>query len=46
VVDPTGLADPQEAFAAAIARPADALTAHAVRDQLYRAPASTHPESS
>jgi hypothetical protein len=37
VVDPTGLADPQQAFAAAIDRPADALTAHAVRDQLYRA---------
>jgi hypothetical protein len=36
VVDPTGLADPQEAFAAAIARPANALTAHAVRHQLYR----------
>jgi ATP-dependent exoDNAse (exonuclease V) alpha subunit len=37
VLDPTGLADPQEAFAAAVARPANALTAHAVRDQLYRA---------
>jgi ATP-dependent exoDNAse (exonuclease V) alpha subunit len=37
VLDPTGLADPQEAFAAAIARPANALTAHAVCDQLYRA---------
>jgi conjugative relaxase-like TrwC/TraI family protein len=37
MVDPTGLADPQEAFAAAIARPANALTAHAVREQLYRA---------
>jgi ATP-dependent exoDNAse (exonuclease V) alpha subunit len=37
VIDPTGLADPQEAFAAAIARPANALTVHAVREQLYRA---------
>jgi conjugative relaxase-like TrwC/TraI family protein len=37
VLDPTGLADPQEAFAAAVARPANALTAHADRDQLYRA---------
>ncbi len=33
-VDPTGLADAEEAFAAAIARPANALTAHAVRAQL------------
>jgi hypothetical protein len=37
ILDPTGLADAQEAFAAAIARPANALTAHAVREQLYRA---------
>jgi conjugative relaxase-like TrwC/TraI family protein len=37
VLDPTGPADPEDAFAAAIARPANALTAHAVRDQLYRA---------
>jgi conjugative relaxase-like TrwC/TraI family protein len=37
ILDPTGLADPQETFAAAIARPANALTAHAVREQLYRA---------
>jgi conjugative relaxase-like TrwC/TraI family protein len=37
VPDPTGLADPQDAFIAAIARPANALTAHAVRDQLYLA---------
>ncbi|HYZ99130.1 MAG TPA: hypothetical protein VE575_10305 [Acidimicrobiales bacterium] len=37
ILDPTGLADPEEAFAAAIAQPARALTAHAVRDQLYRA---------
>ncbi len=34
VVDRTGLADSEEAFAAAIARPANALTAHAVRAQL------------
>ncbi len=34
VVDRTGLADAEEAFAAAIARPANALTAHAVRAQL------------
>jgi conjugative relaxase-like TrwC/TraI family protein len=37
VLDPTGLAEPEEAFGAAVARPANALTAHAVRDQLYRA---------
>jgi hypothetical protein len=37
LVDPTGLEEPEEAFAAAIARPANALTAHAVREQLYRA---------
>ncbi len=34
VVDRTGLADAEEAFAAAIARPANALAAHAVRAQL------------
>ncbi|HSH60465.1 MAG TPA: hypothetical protein VK988_12680, partial [Acidimicrobiales bacterium] len=34
VVDRTGLADAEEAFASAIARPANALTAHAVRAQL------------
>ncbi|HSH61340.1 MAG TPA: AAA family ATPase, partial [Acidimicrobiales bacterium] len=34
VADPTGLADAEEAFASAIARPANALTAHAVRAQL------------
>ncbi len=34
VVDRSGLADPEEAFAAAIARPANALTAHGVRAQL------------
>ncbi len=34
VVDPTGLADAEEAFASAIARTANALTAHAVRVKL------------
>lgn len=34
VVDPTGMADPEEAFAAVIARPANARTALAVRDRL------------
>jgi conjugative relaxase-like TrwC/TraI family protein len=34
VVDRTGLADAEEAFASAIARPANALTAHAVRAKL------------
>ncbi|MDP9419445.1 MAG: AAA family ATPase [Actinomycetota bacterium] len=34
VVDRTDLADAEDAFAAAIARPANALTAHAVRAQL------------
>ncbi len=34
VLDPTGLADAEEAFASAITRPANALTAHAVRAQL------------
>ncbi len=34
VVEPTGLADAEEAFASAIARPAIAMTAHAVRTQL------------
>jgi conjugative relaxase-like TrwC/TraI family protein len=37
VVDTTGIAVPQEALAAVIARRANALTAHAVRGQLYRA---------
>jgi conjugative relaxase-like TrwC/TraI family protein len=37
LVDPTGLEEPEEAFAAAIARPANGLSAHAVREQLYRA---------
>ncbi|MGH9176947.1 MAG: ATP-dependent DNA helicase, partial [Acidimicrobiales bacterium] len=34
VVDPTGMADPEEAFAAVIARPANARSALAVRDRL------------
>ena len=34
VVDPTGMGDPEEAFAAVIARPANARTALAVRDRL------------
>ena len=34
IVDRTGLADPEDAFASAIARPANAQTAHAVRRQL------------
>ena len=37
VVDPTGLDNPEEAFAAAIGRPPNALTAHAVRRELYEA---------
>jgi ATP-dependent exoDNAse (exonuclease V) alpha subunit len=37
VVDATGLDNAEEAFAAAIARPPNALTAHAVRRQLYEA---------
>jgi len=34
IVDKTGLADAEDAFASAIARPANALTAHAVRKRL------------
>lgn len=37
IVDRAGVADAEDAFAAVIARPATALTAHATRDQLYRA---------
>ena len=37
IVDPTGLTAPQDAFAAAIAQPVNARTAHAIRDQLHRA---------
>ncbi len=42
VVDRTGLVDTEEAFAADIARPANALCAHAVRAQL-RGDAPTPP---
>lgn len=34
IVDKTGLADAEDVFASAIARPSNALTAHAVREQL------------
>ncbi|HUZ44356.1 MAG TPA: MobF family relaxase [Acidimicrobiales bacterium] len=37
VVDRTGLLDAEEAFADAIAKPVRALSAHGVRDHLYRA---------
>jgi hypothetical protein len=37
LVDRTGSADAEVSFAAAIARPPNAGTAHAVRDRLYRA---------
>jgi ATP-dependent exoDNAse (exonuclease V) alpha subunit len=37
IADPTGTADPAEALARAIARPPNATTAHAARDQLHRA---------
>ena len=43
VVDPTGMADPEEAFAAVIARPANARTALAVRDRLAGDRAATSP---
>ncbi|HVM06544.1 MAG TPA: MobF family relaxase [Acidimicrobiales bacterium] len=43
VVDPTGMADPEEAFAAVIARPANARTALAVRDRLADDRAVTPP---
>jgi conjugative relaxase-like TrwC/TraI family protein len=36
VLDPTGIGDPTEALARAIARPANASTAHALRARLYR----------
>jgi len=35
IVDPTGTADPTDALARAIARPANATTAHALRERLY-----------
>lgn len=37
ILDRTGKADAKELFASAISRPAHSLTAHMVRDQLYRA---------
>ena len=37
ILDPTGTADPEEALARAITRPANATTAHAARDRLHRA---------
>ncbi|MGH9180551.1 MAG: AAA family ATPase [Acidimicrobiales bacterium] len=43
VLDRTGLEDAEEVFAAAIARPPNARTAHAVRDQLYQAAGTTPP---
>ena len=43
VLDRTGLEDAEEVFAAAIARPPNARTAHAVREQLYRAAGATPP---
>ncbi len=43
VVDPSGMADPEEAFAAVIARPANARTALAVRDRLAGDRAVTLP---
>lgn len=43
VVDSTGMADPEEAFAAVIARPANARTALAVRDRLAGDRAVTLP---
>ena len=36
ILDPTGTADPEDALARAIARPPNATTAHAARDDLYR----------
>ena len=43
VLDRTGLEDAEEAFATAIARPPNARTAHAVRDQLYRVAGASPP---
>ena len=44
IVDRTGSADAEVCFAAAIARPPNAGTAHAVRDRLYRAAGVAPPE--
>ena len=46
VVDRSGLADTEEVFAAAAARPANALTAHAVRAQLRGEPLHAVAEDS
>jgi ATP-dependent exoDNAse (exonuclease V) alpha subunit len=43
VLDRTGLEDAEEVFATAIARPPNARTAHAVREQLYRAAGARPP---
>lgn len=45
IPDPTGTADPEEALAAAIAKPPNALTAHAYRDHLYRSKGIEPPVS-
>lgn len=44
IVDPTGTADPTDALVQAIARPANATTAHALRDRLYREHGLEPPE--
>ena len=44
VVDPTGLADPEEVLAQTIARPAGTLTAHATLDQLGGQQPQPEPE--
>jgi hypothetical protein len=44
IIDRTGSADSGVCFAAAIARPPNAGTAHAVRDRLYRAAGVAPPE--
>ena len=43
VLDRTGLEDAEEVFAAAIARPPNTRTAHAVREHLYRAAGARPP---
>lgn len=43
VLDPVGNLDPEEALAAAIARPPNVLTAHATRVRLYEANGLTPP---
>jgi hypothetical protein len=44
IVDRTGGADAEASFAAALARPPNAGTAHAVRDRLYRAAGVAPPD--